>query len=313
MLQFSQMAPSKSPGRTAPKPPAYRNYPPRPPAGPPEVVNPIWLLKAAGLTILAALLCGYLSLCLLLYQGQWQLILHPQRTQSHPATLAGAPVEFLRFGPDESGTPQRTAWAIPAPLAARYAQTTVLFLPAGDSSLASAQPTLELLHGLGVNLFAIDYRGYGESATTHPNQIRMMEDADAAWQYLTTSRSLPGSRIVVYGVGLGTSVAAHLAVDHPDLAAVILDSPAPDPLATVLADPRTQLLPVRLLLHDRFPLAEPLAILKTPKLLLATDTATPAFAGAAPPKLTVGLPAPRSGTLYTQAVTRFLDQYLAAR
>ena len=309
-----QMAPPNSKPkpnrRPAPQPPPYRNYPPRPPAGPPEVVDPIWLLKAAGLTVLAALVCGYASLCLLLYQGQWQLLLHPRTTTSHSAQLDGTPIEFLRFGPDESATPQRSAWVIPAAAGARYANLTVLFLPSGDGSLADAQPTLAHLHALGLNLFAIDYRGYGESAAVHPNQLRMTEDTASAWQYLTTARGVAPGSILPYGTGLGTSLATQLAAEHPNLPAIILDSPAPDPLATVLADPRTHFLPVRLLLHDRFPLAQPLAALKTPKLLLA-PTANAAFEQAAAPKLAVTLPTPRSDTLYTQSLTRFLDQYAA--
>jgi pimeloyl-ACP methyl ester carboxylesterase len=275
------------------------------------VVDPIWLLKAIGLTLAAALVCGYASLCLLLYQGQWQLILHPKQTTPHPATLAGAPVEFLRFGPDESATPQRTAWVIPAAPGGRYASFTILFLPPGDGSLADSQPTLALLHDLGLNVFAIDYRGYGESAATHPNQARMTEDAESALQYLTTSRAIPEGRIVPYGVGIGASLATQLAAGRPAIPAIVLESPAPDALQTILHDPRTRYLPVRALVHERFPLAEPLAMLKTPKLLLYRGTGIAAFQQAAAPKLVVSLPETSSQTLYNQALLRFLDQYLA--
>lgn len=285
---------------------AFRKYPPRPPAGPPEVVDPVWLLKAVAIVILAALVCGYATLCLLLYQGQWQLLLHPKRTSSHPAQLAGTSVEFLRFGPDASGLPQRTAWAIPAAPLARYGNTTVLFLPSGDGSLADATTALTLLHDTGLNLLAIDYRGYGESASTHPDSARMTEDAAAAWNFLTQSRGVSENRVVLYGAGVGGSLAAALAAQHPAARALIVDSPAPDPLQTVLADPRTKLLPVRLLLHDRFPLAEPLATLKTPKLLLYNGAEPEALRTASDPKMTLQLSTPAATTQFLQ---RFLDQY----
>src|SRR5260370_20433127 len=35
----------------------------------PEAVNHLWLIKAVAFTILAALLCGYLTLCLLFYHA----------------------------------------------------------------------------------------------------------------------------------------------------------------------------------------------------------------------------------------------------
>jgi pimeloyl-ACP methyl ester carboxylesterase len=304
--------PKPSQKKPAPQPPQYRNYPPRPPAGPPEVVDPVWLLKALASLIVAALICGYGTLCFLLYQGQWQLILHPKQTTSYPARIGDAPVAFLRFGPDESGVPQRTGWSVAAAPGARYAQSTVLFLPSGDGSLADSVPTLDALHELGVNLFAIDYRGYGQSAATHPNQQRMLEDATSAWQFLTTARGVPEGQIVLYGTGLGASIATHLAVEHGSVPALVLDTPGPDPIRTVLADPRTSVLPVRLLLHDRFPLALPLTTLKTPKLLLSPGTTSNAFSNAASPKLMVSLPKPRSTTIFTESVVRFLDQYLSS-
>src|SRR5882757_11072554 len=86
--------------------------PPQP--APPDVVSPIWLIKAIALTIIAALFCGYLTFCLLFYQGQWQLVLHPTRTSASPTSIAGIPYELIRFGPDESATPQLIGWWIPA-------------------------------------------------------------------------------------------------------------------------------------------------------------------------------------------------------
>ncbi len=304
MLPFKTMA-SPTPKRSPNTADAFRKYPPRPPASPPEVVDPIWLLKAVSVVIVAALVCGYGTLCFLLYQGQWQLLLHPRQTASHPAQLDGTPLEFLRFGPDASGLPQRTAWAIPAAPNARYTNITVLFLPSGDGSLADALPTLTLLHDAGLNLLAIDYGGYGESAALHPDNARMTEDASAAWTFLTQSRAVAERNVVLYGAGLGGSLATQLAAQHPAAHGLIVDSPTPDPLQTILADARTKLLPVRLLLHDRFPLAGPLATLKTPKLLLYSGQLPDAIRTAADPKMTLQRSTPAATAQFLQ---RFLDQ-----
>jgi pimeloyl-ACP methyl ester carboxylesterase len=288
---------------------------------PPEVVDPIWLVKAIGITIIAALICGYLTLCLLFYQGQWQLVLHPSRSTPAPATVSGAAFQTIHFGVDETASPQLTGWLIPAEPAARYATYTVLYLPSGDGSLADAIPTLSALHEIGINVFAFDYRGYGQSAVTRPNQRRMTEDAASAWQYLTVSRSLPPSHLILFGDGVGCALAANLARVHPEAPAVILESPRPDLVQTIFADPRTKSLPVRALFHEDFALAGQASNLKTPKLfLLPAQSDDPSSttgemqrltSAAFAPKMVATLPkADFNGPVYREQLIRFLDQYL---
>jgi uncharacterized protein len=286
---------------------------PIPQTAPPDVVSPVWLIKAIALTIIAALLCGYLTLCLLFYQGQWQFVLHPTRTSTSPASIAGTPYELTHFGPDESATPQLTGWWIPATPGSRYAPITVLFLPDGNGSLANSIPILASLHNLGLTVFAFDYRGYGQSAPARPSQQNMTQDADSAWQYLTATRAISAQRIVPYGTGAGTSLATRLAANHNTIPALILDTPRADLLDVAIRDPRARLLPVRLLFHERFPLAEPLSTLRTPKLLISRTTAPDqTFLHALDPRYTVELASP-SPLLYNQSLTRFLDQYVAAQ
>jgi uncharacterized protein len=278
---------------------------------PQEDVSPIWLIKAIALTIVAALFCGFLTLCLLFYQGQWQLVLHPTRTSAPPASITGVPYELLRFDPGDSAIPQLTGWLIPSDPGGRYAHLTVLFLPDGNGSLADSIPTLAALHNLGINIFAIDYRGYGQSAPLRPSQQTMTHDTEAALHYLTNSRSISTERIIPYGLGTGASLATHLAAAQEKIPALILDTPRVDLLATALRDPRATILPVRLLFHERFPLAQPLAGLRTPKLLLSRSTQLDqSFRTAADPKLTVEL-TNSSALAYNRSLTRFLDQYLA--
>ena len=293
--------------------PRHATNPPKRPASqsnPPEVVSPIWLVKAIAITVIAALFCGYLTFCLLFYQGQWQLVLHPVRTSASPATIAGIAYEPIHFGPDESATPQLMGWWIPSDPGAHYANTTVLFLGDGDGSLADAIPTLASLQNLGLNVFAFDYRGYGQSAAVRPGQQSLTRDAQSAWQYLTVSRHLSAEHIVPYGIGVGTSLAVGLAGTNSTIPAIILDSPRADLLDVASHDPRAKFVPTSLLFHDRFPLADPLKTLRTPKLLISrSETMNQAFTTAADPKLTVEQPSP-SAVAYSQSLSRFLDQYL---
>jgi uncharacterized protein len=268
------------------------------------LVGHTWLMKAIAAVVIVALICAYLTLSLLFYQGQWQLVLHPQHKADAPET------SWIHFGPDESATPQLTGRWIPAPPGAHYADTTIFFLPSGDGSLSDFNNTLDKLHNLGINVFAFDYRGYGYSANTHPNQLRMTEDAESAWTYLNTSRGIPAHQIIPYGTGVGASLATHLAANHSDIPALILESPKGDLLDAVRHDPHASLMPVRLLFHEDFPLAAPLTSLHTPKLLLSKGEAAPAFRSASDPKLMVEFDS-SSDTTYAQALTRFLDQYVA--
>jgi pimeloyl-ACP methyl ester carboxylesterase len=262
-----------------------------------------------------------MSLCLLFYQGQWQLVLHPSRTKPAPSVIDGAAFQTIHFAVDETASPQLTGWLIPAQPAARYAASTVLYLPSGDGSLVDALPTLSALHETGINVFAFDYRGYGQSAPTRPNQQRMSEDAASAWQYLTVSRRLPPSRIVLFGSGVGCALAARLAAEHPEAPAVILETPHPDVIQTVLADPRTKYLPVRALFHENFDVDGTVSMLKTPKLFLLQDASSGPgetaedlrriTSAAATPKMISALrTADFHGPLYRGQIVRFLDQYL---
>ena len=85
-------------------------------ANPNADVDPRWLLQAGAICVLIAIVCGYLTLCLLFYQGQWQLVLHPKRDNATTSQLpvADAAAELIHFGPDDSAVPQLVGWWIPA-------------------------------------------------------------------------------------------------------------------------------------------------------------------------------------------------------
>jgi pimeloyl-ACP methyl ester carboxylesterase len=315
-----------------------RTYPPRPTREPElEVVNPIWLLKALGISFAAALLCGYATLCLLFYQGDWQLILHPSPTVNRTPSTIGLTYSDVHFDSAETGQPRLTAWWIPATpptgFPPRYATPTVLYLHSGSGSLSNTIPTLALLHTSGANIFAIDYRGFGASdSTQHPSQPSMGEDTTAALNYLTATRHISAASIVPYGTGLAASLAVNLAQAHPNLPAVILDNPVPDPAAIAVAARPSSVVPVRLLFGNQFNIATPLASLTTPKLLISGGPASlptapdqlairpqqrtdqralqTLFTRAASPRITVTLPTTNADRPYLEALSQFFDQYL---
>ncbi len=265
-------------------------------------------MRAFLLSVGVALVCGYLTFCVLFAQGQWQLVLHPVRTTTTVA-VPGVTAEAVRFATDATGQPQLTGCWLPADATGQYRGLTVLYLPSGDGSLASATATLTALHELGLGVLAFDYRGYGASAAGHPTQARMEADAESALAYLNTTRHVADARVIVYGTGVGGFLAARLAGRHTGLAAVILDAPRFEIETEVARDPRVRLLPVRLLFHERFDLDAELRTLKTPKLVLSRGTVeSPLLRDAADPKITVALP-PGGDASASRTITRFLDQY----
>ena len=326
------MSPPKSsqrPGtsRAAPRPT------PKQPAPQFEVVDPIWLLKALGWTALAAVICAWLALCLLYYMGSWQLVLRPSRTIDRTPATVNIPFDEIHLDAEETGQPRLTGWWIPATTPAgtaalqtypRHAADTILYLHDGTGSLSAAVPTLQLLHSAGISIFALDYRGFGQSdSSSHPTSGTMHEDSAAALRYLTGTRHITPDHIVLYGAGLGASLAVSLAKDHGELPALIVDNPDPDPTRTAIAAHPSGIVPVRWLYHEHFEIAGPLASLPTPKLLISggpnarpsqeqTNRIQQMFRSASTPAISVALPPSDYQAAYTEALSRFLDQYLPA-
>lgn len=273
----------------------------------PNRVSALWLAGATGVTLAAAALCVYATLALLFYQGQWQLVLHPSKTISAtPRTK----FDEIHFDYTETGVARLDGWWIPADAGSRWSGDTVLYLHGGAGSLSDYVNDLAALHTVGINVFAFDYRGYGKSAGPHPEEARMAADADAAWNYLTQARRLDAKTIVLYGTGVGASVAAELAARHAPAGAV-LDAPSEPAQKVVGADARAKLLPMWMLLDQRFDPARTLETLAVPKLFLDRDGAKPRteelYRLAASPKEYFDL---KQDGGYSGTVQRFLDGVL---
>ena len=88
---------------------------------------------------------------------------------------------------------------------------------------------------LPVQVFIIDYRGYGKSEGS-PSEKGIYLDARAAWDYLTVERRLPADRIIIFGKSLGSAPAVDLA-SKVEAAGLIVQSgftSAADMAATIL-------------------------------------------------------------------------------
>src|ERR1700722_7556618 len=268
-----------------------------------------WMLGAMGAIVLLAAVCVYITFCLLFWQGQWQLVFKPSRAIPSTPASTGMKFDEISFDATETGILQLNGWWIPAEPNAPYGADTLLLLHDGSGSLSDTLPRLQALHNLGINIFALDYRGFGKSLNVHPSEASTYEDADAAWRYLTDTRHLLASSIVLDGVGLGAAVAAETARRHPQAPALILEDPLPPTLDSLQFDARTHILPIRLLFHDRFDPTGTLARLRTPKLLLYSthEAAGRYYDVAAEPKQRAIVV---NGQDYLSSLRGFLGKYL---
>jgi hypothetical protein len=278
-----------------------------------ELVEVGWILKALGGVLAFAILCAYTTICILFSRSQWQLVLHPQHTVTTTPSSLGLNFTEAHFGVDATGQPQLDGWWIPSGTPSGNPDNnppthTALILHSGDDSISGALPIARTLHDAHLNVLLFDYSGYGHSGGQHPTEASMEADAETALTYLTTTRSIPDSSIVVYGTGVGGSLAVRLCAEHHDLPALILQSPDGDFEARVRQDVRSKLVPVSLLFNQDFPLAAPLHELTTPKLLISTGAAPVVLQHAANPKTIVELHSGDTAAI-DQALTHFLSTY----
>lgn len=294
------------------KPPSRQSVPSPPATEAPPTVSARWLLTAIAVALGAAAFCGYAALCLLFYQGQWQMLFHPSRTIAATPSTAGMSFDDVRFDVTETGLPQLDGWWIPTQPLAQYSSATVLYLHDGSGSLSDTIPTLSALHGLGINVFAIDYRGFGRSTGAHPTERLGIADSIAAWTWLTDTRHIPASNIVVFGDGVGVTFAAHLAAEFTP-AGVILADPSPSARQVFASDARASILPLFLLQKEKLDPAGDVARSHVPHLFLARrgDTARTRqlFEGSSDPKTFVDLRTASNVTV-DDALRRFLDENL---
>ena len=110
------------------------------------------------------------------------------------------------------------------------------------------QDQLEQLHGLGYNVLAFDYRGFGRSPGT-PTEAGLYADALASYHYLTAARHVPASKVILAGRSLGSAVAVELGT-RVGSAGLLLLSPIDS--IPLMGERIYPWVPVRFLASNRF-------------------------------------------------------------
>ncbi len=107
-------------------------------------------------------------------------------------------------------------WFISAPESSRENDTvkTVLFCHGNAGNISHRTFTLQFLHGLGVEVFIFDYRGYGQSGGT-PSEQNLYEDTRAAYDWLLNEKGVAPENLYVLGRSLGGAPAIELVSQVP--------------------------------------------------------------------------------------------------
>lgn len=143
-------------------------------------------------------------------------VFYPTRDMPDFPTLGGLPYEDVYFQTSDHLT--LNGWFIKS----EEARATMLAFHGNAGNLSHRLEKIHLFHELGVNVFIIDYRGYGKSQG-RPSEEGIYKDALAAYDYLLSRNDIDKNKLIFYGDSLGGVVAVDLATKQP-AACLIVDS-----------------------------------------------------------------------------------------
>jgi len=280
----------------------------------PPTVSGKWLLSGLVIALSAAVLCAWGTLCILFWQGSWQLLYRPTAAIAQTPATYNLPYQSIGFDTSAAGEPQLCGWWIPSESQSRF---TAVYLHGQTGNLGDTLQSLISIHNAGLNIIAFDYRGYGQSHFEHPSEKRWREDAESALRYLTGTRHIPPASIILVGRDLGANLAVEVAAVHPDLAGAILEQPLTAPTSVIFSDARARLVPARLLVFDRWDTTSAASNLLIPSLWLYWDPKANAAREGDAPKAYKAVPArkamvwlsksPEQSRQFDTALSAFLD------
>ena len=160
---------------------------------------------------------AYAALSIYVYYMQSSLIYYPNMPGRN---LVATPENIgLNFQNVEFITEDKVrlhGWFIPN----KNAKRTVLFFHGNAGNISHRLESIEIFHRLELNVFIIDYRGYGQSEGKI-SEKGTYRDAEAAWNYLSNTQGISGQQIIIFGRSLGASIATWLASKHTPAALII--------------------------------------------------------------------------------------------
>jgi uncharacterized protein len=284
--------------------------------------------------LLKVLLCfgtiaaiAYFGLCLFLFSQQTRFIFFPSSTLENTPDLFNVAYEevWLPVPVRSHQVEHIHGWWI----AAKQPNTKVLlYLHGNGINIGANLGHAYRFYQQGFSVLLIDYRGYGRSEGTFPDEKKVYQDAATAWNYLVQQLHIPAREIFIYGHSLGGAIAIDLALKHPDAAGLIVENSFTSIREVVAYRNLFGMFPVDLILTQRFESIKKVPQLKMPVLFIhgTADSTLPflmsekLYAVAPEPKKLILFPgaghnnvADLAGVQYMQWVNDFVEQVYALR
>jgi len=166
-------------------------------------------------------LIGFLVACVMLGmplyawgdKGMWsslqrKMIFFPTSVLAYTPADFGLPYEDVRIRTSDGVTIH--GWMVPCD----GSDVTLLFFHGNAGNIGDRVENVRRLHEIGLQVFILDYRGYGLSEGS-PSEQGLYKDAQAAYAHLLSRDDVNKERITIFGRSLGGAVAVDLASRVP--------------------------------------------------------------------------------------------------
>ena len=191
----------------------------------------------------------YGALCLAAYSVQRHMVFEPDPTlHAVPGAYSFTVRDVGVVDPSEPGRTLHGWWVTAADPRARV----MLYLHGNDGNVSTNVEGIASLRTLGYSVFMLDYRGYGASSGGFPSEAGVYQDAQSAWDYLVHKRGIAPANLFIYGHSLGGAIAIELALHHPEAAGLMVEGSFTSIRDMAMRERRYALLPVNLMLNQRF-------------------------------------------------------------
>ena len=153
--------------------------------------------------ILILMLAG--GVYLLLRNYEQEFVYAPSAFVKKTPREAGMAFDNIALVSDDGVNIQ--GWFVPAQPpeqapATNSAPPTLLFFHGKTGNIGDCLEKIHLFHDMGLDVFTIDYHGYGKSGGA-PTERALTGDALAAYFYLAEKRNVKPERLYIYGEDLG--------------------------------------------------------------------------------------------------------------
>ena len=168
-------------------------------------------------SILTILITVWILFSLMVYFNQNNLVYVPTKGSNYTPSNYNIIYEDITLTTEDNE--EIKSWFIPH----NNPRATLLFLHGNGGNLSSRLDSINIFHQLGLSVFIIDYRGYGDSsgiATENGTYI----DAETAFYFLKNEKNISEDDIIIFGRSLGGAVAIWLAKKYKSLALIVESS-----------------------------------------------------------------------------------------